>query len=168
MGENKLHCGGCMILKGIIESDTVNYRKISMVLEFPKCTFKCDKECGMQICQNCKLASAPDIEIDDEVIIQMYINNPVTEAIVMQGLEPFDSLPEVIKFIKKFRKVSNDDIVIYTGYTEEEVFPYLDYLKQFNNIIVKFGRFIPNDKPYYDIFLGVELASSNQYARRIS
>ena len=168
MGENKLHCGGYMILKGIIESDTINYRKISMVLEFPKCTFKCDKECGMQVCQNCKLASAPDIEIDDERIIQMYINNPVTEAVVMQGLEPFDSLSEVINFIKKFRKVSNDDIVIYTGYTEEEIFPYLDYLKQFNNIIVKFGRFIPNDKPYYDTLLGVKLASSNQYAKRIS
>lgn len=168
MGENKLHRGGCMILKGIIESDTINYKKISMVLEFPKCTFKCDKERGMQICQNSKLASAPNIEIDDEVIIQMYINNPLTEAIVMQGLEPFDSLSEVIKFIKKFRKISNDDIVIYTGYTEEEIFPYLDYLKQFNNIIVKFGRFIPNDKPCYNILLGVELASSNQYAKRIS
>lgn len=157
-----------MILKGIIESDTVNYRKISMVLEFPKCTFKCDKECGKQICQNSELASTPDIEIDNDVIIQMYINNPLTEAIVMQGLEPFDSLGEIIEFIKKFREVSNDDIVIYTGYTEEEVYPYLDFFKRFHNIIVKFGRFIPNDIPRYDVFLGVELASSNQYAKRIS
>ena len=29
-----------MQLKGIIDTDTVNYKKISMVLEFPRCDFK--------------------------------------------------------------------------------------------------------------------------------
>ena len=153
-------------LKGIIDEDFVNYRVPSMTLEFPHCTFKC----GENLCQNSPLVREPDIHTDVNKLCERYIDNPITEAIVFQGLEPFESLDDVVEFIKTFREEysRDDDIVIYTGYTEEEVFPYLDYLKQFNNIIVKFGRFIPNDKPYYDIFLGVELASSNQYARRIS
>ena len=52
-----------MILKGLIDEDFINYKKPSMVLEFPYCTFKCDKECGRQVCQNSDLASAPNIEI---------------------------------------------------------------------------------------------------------
>ena len=38
----------------------------------------------------------------------------------------------------------------------------------FNNIIVKFGRFIPNQESHYDEILEVNLASPNQYARKIS
>ena len=41
-----------MILKGLIDEDFVNYKKPAMVLEFPYCSFKCDKECGRQVCQN--------------------------------------------------------------------------------------------------------------------
>lgn len=157
-----------MILKGIIDIDIVNYRKISMVLEFPKCTWKCDKDCGKQVCQNSKLASAPNIEISIEEIIKRYEANPMTEAIVCQGLEPFDSLDELYDFVHAFRKVSNDDIVIYTGYKEEEIYPYVNFFKAFKNIIIKFGRFIPNDQPRFDIILGVNLASSNQYAVKIN
>lgn len=33
---------------------------------------------------------------------------------------------------------------------------------------LKFGRYIPNQTPHYDSILGVNLASDNQYAERIS
>lgn len=156
-----------MILKGIIDSDTINYKKISMVLEFPYCTFKCDKECGMQVCQNSKLASASNMNVSIDYIIQLYLNNPLTEAIVMQGLEPFDSWYELKSFIQEFRKYSQDDIVIYTGYTEEESFTSVEELLKYKNIIIKFGRFIPNQPSHYDEVLGVKLASNNQYAKKI-
>ena len=94
-----------MNLKGIIDIDFINYKKTSMVLEFPKCNFKCDKECGKQICQNSSLASAPTIFIQATDVIQKYLDNPVTQAVVMQGLEPFDSLNEMYYFIQKFRLV---------------------------------------------------------------
>ena len=91
-----------------------------------------------------------------------------TSAVVIGGLEPFDTWEEVYEFIKKIRKQSGDDIIIYTGYTEEEIKPILQTLKtEFCNIIVKFGRYIPNQKPHFDEVLGVNLASENQYARRI-
>ena len=122
----------------------------------------------MQVCQNSKLATAPTIYKMTNEIIEQYLDNPVTQAVVMQGLEPFDSLDEMHYFIQKFREVSDDDIVIYTGYTEEEIYPYLSFLKTYKNIIIKFGRFIPNQESHFDKILGVRLASPNQYAVKIS
>ena len=62
----------------------------------------------------------------------------------------------------------NDDVVIYTGYNKEEIADKIEVLKKFKNIIIKFGRFIPNSKKKYDEVLGVELASENQYGEKIS
>ena len=157
-----------MKLIGIIGTDTVNYKKISMVLEFPYCSFKCDRECGKKVCQNSDLASAPIIDIKIDEIIKMYNNNPMTEAIVCQGLEPMDSIYDLFNFIENFRKESQDDIVIYTGYKKEEIPHIVKQLMNYPNIVIKFGRFIPDDQYHYDDVLGVNLASMNQYAERIS
>jgi hypothetical protein len=123
------------------------------------------------MCQNSALAMAPNIEIDDKDIVDRYLRNPITKAIIMAGLEPFDSLPSLHHLVKEFRKQTDDDIVIYTGYTKTELWKYpytMTYLQKFPNIIVKFGRFIPDDVPHYDEVLGIKLASQNQYAERIS
>lgn len=158
-----------MKIKGLIFEDTVNYKKISLTIMMPKCTFKCDKECGMQVCQNSPLANQEDYEVDtDEIINNYYLNNPLVEALVFQGLEPFDSLDDLEHFIYTFRIYSDDDIVIYTGYTEDEIKDEVELLKVVPNIIIKFGRFIPNQESIYDEVLGVKLASPNQYAKKIS
>lgn len=151
----------------IIDEDFVNYKKPCMTIMMPYCTFKCDKEYGKQVCQNSDLAAAAKIEIESKKIIERYLNNSISEAIVFQGLEPFDSFYQVLDFIKKFREVSNDDIVIYTGYNKEEIKWYLLFLKNFDNIIIKYGRYIPGQKKHFDKTLGVYLASDNQYAERL-
>lgn len=66
------------------------------------------------------------------------------------------------------RVSTQDDIVIYTGYCKEEITEYIGKLKIFPNIIIKFGRFIPNQEKHYDEVLGIYLAFDNQYAERIS
>lgn len=158
-----------MIIKGIIDCDFINYKKPSLVIAMPRCNFKCDKENGKKLCQNGHLAQAKNIEISAEKIIsEYYITNPLTKAVVFQGLEPFDSFGEVLDFIDKFRQISNDEIIIYTGYYEYEIIPQIEQLKKYPNIIIKFGRFIPNDSPVLDEILGVKLASKNQFGRRIS
>lgn len=158
-----------MKIKGIIFEDFVNYKKPAMTIEFPFCkSFKCDKECGQQVCQNSSLAKSPTHDIPINKIVLSYLNNSITKALVCQGLEPFDSKEDLYQLIKFFRKYTDDDIVIYTGYTEEELFLDIEFLKRvYNNIIIKFGRFIPNQSSYYDETLGVFLASSNQYAKKI-
>lgn len=157
-----------MIIKGLTEEDFINYKKPSMFIIFPYCSWKCDKEAGCAICQNSALAHEPNIEISIKEIVNRYINNPITKAIVCGGLEPMDSLVELRALIVEFRKYTNDDIVIYTGYKEDE-YPYQwGCLEKFENIIIKFGRFIPNQESHYDEVLGVKLSSPNQYARRIS
>ena len=157
-----------MKLYGIIEEDLINYKKVSMTLQCPYCTFKCNKEYGKKICHNSDLQKSKLREFDIENLIQRYLKNDLSEAIVFQGLEPFDSFDDIVKFIADFREVCNDDIVIYTGYNEDEVQFELDCLSCYQNIIVKFGRFIPYSKQIFDEVLGVKLASSNQYAKKIS
>ena len=157
-----------MKIKGIIFEDFINYKKPSMVIEFPYCNFKCDKECGQKVCQNSDLVNSPNEDISIIRIVKIYMENNITNAIVFQGLEPFDSKHDLYQLIKVFREYTKDDIVIYTGYTEEELDYEIQVLKRlFKNIIIKFGRFIPNQPSYYDETLGVFLASSNQYAKKI-
>lgn len=162
-----------MLIKGLNECDFVNYKKTSMFIIFPYCDFKCDREAGCSICQNSPLAHEPNIEMPIEDIVNRYLNNPITNAIVFGGLEPFSSPGILYDLIKEFRKNTDDDIVIYTGFKECELnLPayqvWINNIKEFPNIIIKYGRFIPNQEPRYDEVLGVKLASDNQYARRIS
>ena len=147
-----------MKIKGIITEDFVNYKKISMTIMMPICkNFKCDKECGRQVCQNSELASVQEIEINDSEIINMYLNNPLTEAVVFQGLEPFDSWEDLTRFIDSLRTYTHDDIVIYTGYTKKELEQkeYLNFLKKYDKIIIKYGRYIPDQPHRFDKVLGV-------------
>ena len=153
-----------MKIKGLISEDLVNYKKPSMTIIFPYCTFKC----GEGYCQNSELAKAPIIEMNVNNLVDRYINNPITEAVVMQGLAPFDSWNDLKSFVHELREYCNDDIVIYTGYNKDEVIKYIKELSVYPNIIVKFGRYIPNQEKHYDDVLGVYLASNNQYAERIS
>ena len=135
-----------MIIKRLVDEDFVNYKKPSMFIAFPSCTWKCEKECGKKMCQNKELASSKSIEIDCEKIVQRYINNPITSALVCGGLEPFDSHDDLIELIDYFRKHTDDDIVIYSGYTEPEIYQCLSPLKQYDNVIIKFGRYIPDQQ----------------------
>lgn len=157
-----------MIVKEIRDEDFTNYKKPSMFIGFSKCTWKCEKECGMRVCQNSTLAETKGVDMEIDRLVDRYINNPITKAVVCGGLEPFDTWKDLKELMIKLRFKTNDDIVIYTGYKEEEIMRSIEWLSQFPNIIIKFGRFIPNQQSHYDDVLGVNLASNNQYARRIS
>ena len=157
-----------MVIKGLIDEDFTNYKKPSMFLAFPICNWKCEKECGMRVCQNSALAQAPDIEVSVNTLIERYMDNPITKSIVCGGLEPLDTWEDLQCFIMNFRYWSGDDIVIYTGYNKNEIQDKLEWLRLYEPIIIKYGRFIPNQEPHYDEVLGVNLMSDNQYAEVIS
>ena len=57
--------------------------------------------------------------------------------------------------------------MIYTGYDKQEICEQIDKMMNFKNIIIKFGRYVPNQKEHYDEVLGINLASNNQYAEEI-
>lgn len=167
-----------MLIKNIVDEDFVNYKKPSMFIGTSDCNFKCDKECGKPVCQNSELAKAPNIEIEAIDLVARYFTNSITEAIVWGGLEPFDSFGDICEFLSLIAascssssKFEMPDIIIYTGYYPEEIQDKLQTLKIFNivikNIIIKFGRFIPDRPHNYDELLGVELASDNQFAKRL-
>ena len=146
-----------------------------MFISTSKCSFKCDRECGKPVCQNSELAHLPTMHVSDDEICKRYINNDITEAIVIGGLEPFDTFDQLYWFIETARDKYGikDEIIIYTGYTEFELndLLYKDNsfcIRKFDNIIIKFGRFVPDQQKHFDDVLGVYLASDNQYARFIS
>lgn len=155
-----------MIVKEIRDEDFTSYKKPSMVIGFPSCSWKC----GKGLCQNSALAQASNVEIHVDTLVKRYINNPITNAVICAGLEPMDSFEDLWRFIFHLRvKGCNDDVVIYTGYYKDEIpEEYLKRLSIVPNIIVKWGRFIPNQQPHFDKILGISLASDNQYAEVIS
>lgn len=157
-----------MIIKTIIDEDFTNYKKPSMFIGFPNCTFKCEKDCGERVCQNSTLSKTPDIIFTKDEIIERYLSNNISQSIVMGGLEPFDSWKELLYLVNSFRLYTDDDIVIYTGYNKEEIETKVNILERYENIIIKFGRFIPHQESHFDEVLGIRLASPNQYAERIS
>ena len=66
-----------MLLKFLLDEDFVNYKKCSMFIGFPYCTFKCDKENNNRICQNWTLTSQPNIEYPATKIVERYLENPL-------------------------------------------------------------------------------------------
>lgn len=154
-----------MELKGLVDYDICNYKIPSMFVIFPYCSFKCDHECGRPVCQNSELSNEPIINITPRDIVVRYLNNPLTHALVCGGLEPFDSKKDLYELINTFRGISKDTIVIYTGYKEHEIEQEIKDLKKYDNIIIKFDRFVPNDKGRYDANLGKILSSRNQYSK---
>lgn len=160
-----------MRVKGITPEDFVNYKLPSMFISTCYCDWKCCTELGLDIgvCQNAPLAQSENIDIPYQTIYEQFINNPITKAVVIGGMEPMIQINEVIDLINLFRtNGENCPFVIYTGYYPNEIPEPLERLKQYKNIIVKFGRFVPNEKSIYDEVLGVTLASDNQYAEVIS
>lgn len=157
-----------MKIRGITDYDIVNYKEPTLFIAFPYCNFKCDREYGSLICQNSALAREPIIDTTISRVIDIYLNNPLTKGMVCGGLEPFDSANDLVELIEEFRKISDDPVIIYTGYTEKELTKEVLALQKYPNIIIKFGRFIPNRPHRFDDVLGIKLASDNQYALLIS
>lgn len=158
-----------MLVTQLIDEDFVNYKKPSMFIGTSKCSLKCDLESGKPICQNSSLIKARGIPMSPEELVERYKKNRISKAIVFGGLEPFDTALDLFLCIRSFREKTQDPIIIYTGYTEAELTEagLLKPLMAWDNIIIKFGRFIPDRERYFDSQLGVWLASDNQRSRRI-
>lgn len=160
-----------MRLKQIQLEDFVNYKFPSLFLGSCFCSWKCCIELGLDtsVCQNSPLAKSEIKEVSNSDIYSYYTNNPITQAVVIGGLEPMAQANEVISLIDYFRKNGEDcPFVIYTGYYPNEIQKEIEPLKQYKNIIIKFGRYVPNQHTKFDEILGVYLASDNQYAQKIS
>lgn len=156
----------------LVEEDFVNYKHPAFYVGFPTCSFKCDHECGRKVCQNSPLMFAKKIDISVDKLIDKYMSNGITSSIVCGGLEPLDSLVDLKEMILQFRTVTQDDIVVYTGYWQDEPrsIDFVSFIKDrgIKNIIIKFGRFVPDEGRHYDEVLGVTLASNKQHGVIIS
>ena len=153
------------------EADFINYKKAAFNISAGiSCTFKCCKE-NPSICHNNPLCKQSPIEYSISKIIDRYKKQKISKSFVVQGLEPLDNLKQVLWLIDGIRRAGiEDEVILWTGYTEKECFDLIFLIKKMGwvNIIIKFGRYIPNAPSRYDPVLGVTLASDNQYAKKIS
>lgn len=156
-----------MLISQLVDEDVTNYKKCSMFIGMTKCDGKCWKEigCDPTICQNHFLQTSSRVNISIEEIVSRYISNPLTHAIVIGGLEPLMEQDVLLELISAIREKTDDDIVIYTGYYEDEVQDFINTVFQYKNMVFKFGRYIPNRKGRYDEILGITLVSDNQYGK---
>lgn len=161
-----------MIIKTIVDEDFINYKQPSMYIGTAYCNGKCCREAGipMSVCQNDEWRKTATVAMADKDIVERYLSNDITSAICFAGLEPFEQFDEMLALISMLRNdyQCTDTVVIYTGYNKDEIKKETEVLRQFPNIIIKFGRFVPSQAKHYDAVLGVNLASDNQYAERIS
>ena len=160
-----------MIVKLVKQDDFVQYKKPCVVVCFPNCTWKCCTEAGIptSVCQNQEMCGLKDIDITPEDVYNLYKESLFAESICCSGLEPMLRFDDVLSLLKYFREHDcNADFVVYTGYYRNEIEDKIEQLAKYKNVIVKFGRYIPNQEKHYDEVLGVWLASDNQYAERIS
>lgn len=158
-------------LKGVVMEDFVNYAKPSLFLITCKCDWKCCHEANIPItvCQNEPVVRQAAKEFLISSIYKAYIDNEITKAVVIGGLEPILQFEEVLSLLDYFRKQNcNDDFVIYTGYYKEEIEKEIEQLKKYPNVILKYGRYKPNSVSRFDDILQITLVSDNQYAERIS
>lgn len=161
-----------MRLKAIVDEDFQDYKKTALFLATAQCDFKCCREGGFDtsVCQNSSLATASTMDVPDKELVDRYLANPLSKAIVFGGLEPFLQFGEMISLIRYFRaRGVMDDIVIYTGYEVKEILPEIKELLtvEGGKIILKLGRYKPNQAPHYDELLGVMLANDEQHAIEI-
>lgn len=157
-----------MRVKTIVTEDFTNYKEPAMFIGCIKCNWKCCREGNFPLstCINNPWKDAEVIDVQDDEIVRLYESNPITHAIVFGLFEPFLQFEEIYEFVKLLRNKynNNDAVVIYTGYNECEVKRMSESLFELGNVIIKFGRFVPNLEKHFDDVLGVELASPNQYA----
>ena len=151
-----------------------DYKLPCMYLASCFCDWKCCPD-HPYICQNHPVAQMPVTDIPDDEILDQYVNNPITGAIVIAGLEPMLQVREVDNLIRRtVERGIHTTFVIYTGYTKDEVrgIGFFDELKTTGfgkdvQVVMKYGRYVPGQEPHFDEVLGVDLASDNQYAETI-
>ena len=160
-----------MRVKTIVNERFQDYRKPSLFIATSQCDWKCCIEAKRKpsLCQNSPIARMNTVDVAEDEIFLRYISDPITQAIVIGGLEPMLQQEEVLSLIHYFRSHQcHDEFVIFTGYEKHEVKDFVRRVAQYDNIIMKFGRFIPDAEKRFDPVLGIYLISSNQYAEKIS
>lgn len=156
-------------LRIIKEEVFQDYKEPCLFLGYAFCDWKCCKDMGVHksFCQNSALAQAPIEEYTYDEIIDRFMNNPITRAIMLAGLEPFwKQEQETLGLIKAIRaRLPHTVIIIYTGYYKEEMSEeVIKTITDVGRVIVKWGRYNKDLPSRYDETLEIQLASSNQYA----
>lgn len=141
-----------------------DYKKPALMVCTAHCDFKCCKDAGYDVCHNMKVAKQRGVFLPFARLLNMVNKSTLTDAVLFGGLEPFLQADELVQCIEYLRAHGmTKDIVIYTGYDRSELDQKTLLRLSCSQVIVKFGRYVPNSSPVFDPILGIILASDNQY-----
>jgi pyruvate-formate lyase-activating enzyme len=93
--------------------------------------------------------------------------NPFNEGVILAGLEWSSQPKELIALVKEATK-RHLPIIIYTGYTSDQFIRRVPRIKEFPNVLIKYGSFNQNLRSFEHKEYGVNLASTNQHIQKIS
>ena len=94
-----------MRIKTVVNERFQDYKKPSLFVATAMCDWKCCSEAGRRqaMCQNSPIAQLPTVDISEEEIFLRYTSDPITQAVVIGGLEPLLQQDEVLELVKYFR-----------------------------------------------------------------
>ena len=116
-------------IAGIIHNDLANGPGIRCTVFVQGCRHHCK---GCHNPETWKRGAGKDMTADD--IFQEITNNKLDTGVTISGGEPVDQYKELLPLIEKLKRV-NYDLMLYTGYTAEE-------LEQFANRSIDFVNFL--------------------------
>ena len=140
-----------------------DYKRSAVMFSAISCDWKCCKEAGRDVCQNMKLTKGEIVVLSFDRALKM-VKDSITDAVLFAGLEPLLQADELVQFIEYLRqKGISKPIVIYTGYYPEEINQETLLRLAKCQVVMKFGRYIPDRPSRFDEILGITLASDNQF-----
>lgn len=85
------------------------------------------------------LSSVDGTYAPEDLLVDKYVKNDSTNYIVITGDEPLDSFESITSFLYYLRCIwfCYDNVVVYTGYREDEIQDKLVVFSGFNNVTVK-------------------------------
>lgn len=121
------------------------------------CSINCNK------CQNQWMKELPTKQLGVHSLVKVVEANPYNQGIILGGLEWTDQPEELVAILEAF-SATTLQVMLYTGYTEEECYQIRPEIFSYN-IWVKFGQYIHTAEDSNNVQNGVKLASKNQFIK---
>ncbi|WP_051654333.1 4Fe-4S single cluster domain-containing protein [Persephonella sp. KM09-Lau-8] len=91
-------------------------------------------------CMSVETWSFEDGIKEDPILLAKKLSK-ISNSFTISGGEPFDQPKELKKFLEELKKEGIEDIIIYTGYTEEKVLEDFPWTKKLCSLLIS-GPFI--------------------------
>jgi len=129
----------------------------------------CALDCniGCKGCFNQSLKEAPIFYKKADEIMDEIMSNPFNEGVILAGLE-WSLQPTELLALVKSATVRNMPVIVYTGHDINTFLRRVPLIKQFTEVLVKYGAYDESKLSLTHEAYGIKLASTNQHIDSIA